>query len=1020
MICCLKSNYNDFKVIEQNRLPSRAYFIPFPNRKLLENVNIEDYISKSTRVISLNGNWDFKFYEKPKLPNRIESSKINFTKISVPSCWQLHGYEKPFYLKERYQFNCKPPVVPEKNSVGIYSDGLSQKHIKAFDCYNTVGIYRKIVDIKTEDKTFILSFLGVSSCFDLYVNGNHAGYSQASFNTSEFDITSFLISGRNEILVVVRKWCVGSYLEAQDMFRLSGIFRDVLLFANNKSYIYDYNFLTSSINNSARYQFNLSVNVKNYQGNNLRVTLENQEGEVVYKKLVKLVTEETLISYQDIFQEYSSEKPYLYKLYLSLVNDGVVTECVCKNVAFKTIEISDGVFYLNRKNIKIKGLCYDEWHQENGYSLSYEDMIKDIQIIKQYNFNTIRFIKPPHPFLVDLCDIVGLYVIAEADIDTSGACYSPFYRPNLISKKKKWAEHYLDRTKRLYDTLKNQASVIIWSIGSSSGGIVCQDYCYDYLKKVSALPVMYDGAAINKKIAYDILAIKTLDIKELVNIPNKGYNGKNINKPILLTEYITVRGSNFGGLKEYSQAFDSQDCFMGGCVKSFCDKAIFNNKNKYQYSVGGDFSEFIHDFSACLNGLFSVDRKPYSSALSMKYLNRPISSKLIDVSTIEFKNNCYFQDTKDIKIILSVFVDGKERSRTHIETVIMPRHTRQYDVFLGHTEKDMFLNVKYLNKLSGHLIAEEQLSINEEMLVFNMPKGENINVKDAHDLITVNFHGGFLRIDKSKGCILNYNCNGVEYMETDPTRTGVNCFSTNILRPLTEKEKMLKQKQDDVTIAIKDFAYKIKQEEDNENRVEIMMSNVINIKQKEHYVSQDMYVVYASGRMEVYTTLHPRRKKLGQLKCLGKVIKMPLRFNEISYYGRGPTDNYPDTKEHSLIGRYDIKATNFANKYLTPQEAGNRCDTRYAMIKSANGQGLMFNALVKPFNLNIRMYPQWKIDTAKRIEDLGQPEGVYLHIDGEVRGVGNTNHNLPTNYQIPQKESYVMGFSVIPFQNMKI
>lgn len=1020
MVYYLKnSNYKNFKVFEYNRLPARSFFVPFSNRKLTENVQTEEKIKKSSRVISLNGKWDFAFYNKSSLiPSKFDTQKISFDKLDVPCCWQLKGYETPYYLKERYVFNCKPPTIPTKHSVGLYSDGKTKKPIKAFDVYNTAGVYRKIIDITNIDKTFILSFLGVSSCFDLYINGEMAGYSEGSFNIAEFDITKYLISGRNEIVVVVTKWCNGSYLESQDMFRLSGIFRDVLLYVNNRTYIYDFSFKTIPINKEGGYQFNLAVNVKNYEEHNLGISLEDLSGNVIYKNTIKLNTEETLISYQNKFDQYSAENPSLYRLYLTLIKENLVTECITKNVGFKRTEIIDGIFYYNSQPIKIKGICYWDWDKYNGYHTAYENMKRDIALMKEYNINAVRLIKPPHPVFVELCEEAGLYVIAEADIDTSGVTLSPFYRPNLISKQKKWKEHFLDRAKRLYNTLKNHVSVIMWAIGSSSGGILCQDYCYEYLSKVSDLPIYYDNASDTKKGCYDIFALKSASLSQLYNICVKGYKGKTIDKPIFLTEFSTVRGACAGGLKDYVEMFNSKDKFMGGCIKSFADKAVFNNlKSRYEYNYGGDNGEFIHDSSACINGIFSVDRKPHPSAYSIKYLYRPVSARLINNETIEFTNNNYFTDTKNIKISLSIYVDGHERSRTVIDTVILPRQNRKFDIFIGHIDKDMYLNVKYRNKVTGSTIAEEQILINEEMLSADIPKGNFISVKDVRDTLSVCFNNGFMRFDKTKGCVLNYNFNGTEFMDADPARLGTNCFSTNILRPFTAKEKgnMKTIIPETVNMVIKEFSYKIKEEKGSESRVEIMVNNVIYIKDKESYVSQDMYVVYSSGRMDVYTTLHPRRKKLPELKSFGKVIKIPLKFNQITYYGRGPSDNYPDIKDHALLGVYATTAESFSEKYIVPQESGNRCDTRYALLKNIYGGGIMFSALVKPFNFKIRMHPKQKIDIARHREDLGEADGIYVHIDGAARGVGSVGNDIMPKHKILPKDSYVMGFSVVPF-----
>lgn len=993
--------YKKTKIFEQNRLPARSYFLPFSNRLKLEGLSPLELTGKSDRLVSLNGKWQIAFFSKGA-PKKFDTDRLQFSSIDVPSCWQLRGFEPPVYLKERYEFNCNPPRVPTKQPVGIYNDGATKHRLKAFDAYNTSAVYRKTIDIKDLTKSYILSFFGVSSCFDLFINGNFVGHSQGSHNTAEFEISRFLKEGSNEIIALVRKWCAGSYLESHNTFRLSGIFRDVILQKNNKTYLYDFDFKTKPLNNAGGYSVSFSAEVKNFEGHSLKVSLEDGTSKI-FQKILPLAASKSRIDFEGNFKEYNAETPHLYKLYISLVKDNTVTECVCKNVGFKRVKIENGVFSLNGKAIKVKGVNYQDTHMKGGAYISAEDMSKDIRLMKEYNINAVKTAGyAPHPIFAELCDIYGIYLIPEAEIETNGAWYSPFFRPNLISKKRKWAERCIDRTKRLFHTFKNQPSVIMWSLGSDSGGQLCQDACYEWLKTVSELPVQYEGVINTKRRAYDVLSLKNGNIDELPQVLDKlNKEGNTCAKPIFLCEYAYAVGNGRGGLKEYMSLFSSAERFLGGCVWQFADQSI-RVDGKKRIGEGG----YINDGWFCEDGLFGSDRVPHPSAEDLKYSYRPIVSNLIDNGTLEIFNQNYFKDTSGIKIMLRVYIDGKEISRTQLSAVIPPQKSRKFDVFLGFVQGDMFLNVEYTGE-DGNIIAVEQHMINESLPDTQTAEKGKLKLVDRNGILTAHFKNGYLRIDKNSGNVLNYVINGTEYLSADPARMGSGCFSTNILRPLTGGERI---EEEVVSVVPGSFSYKLREGADE--AVEIQISNEFYFGDKLSYISQDLYVLFAGGKMEVYTTLHPRRKNLPPLKCFGKTIKMPREFSDITYYGRGSKDNYPDAKEFSQIGIYNTASADFAHKYTKPQEAGNRCDTRFALLRNAKCEGLLFLALAKPFNLKVRTHPKWRIDSANYQHELPESDGVYVNIDGYVGGLSPS-----ALYKIPVSESYIMGFCMVPYNS---
>ena len=1000
------NNYKNFSITKENILPTRSYFVPFSNKLICENSDHFNDRKTSDRVSLLNGKWDFVFYENGlSIPKVIDTEKLKYKKINVPSTWQNEGYDKPSYEKGNYKSYLYPPKIPTNISLGFYTRS-DRKILNNKNIYNSAGIYRRIIDIKRLDKTYILTFFGVSSCFELYANGEYVGYSEGSHNVCEFDISDFMKVGSNEILVLVNKWCNSSYLDNMDMFCSSGIFRDVLLTTNNRTYIYDFSYKLLPINNKGKYHIKLSTMVNNYEGFQLRISLK--DGNVTkYENTLKIGNKIIQDTIEDNFVEYSPENPKLYTLYLSLIKNGIVIECVYKNIGFKRISIEKDVFYYNGKAIKIKGINYCPTSKKKSLYISDEQMEKDIILMKEYNINAIKFSSyPADPLLYDICDKYGMYVIAEADINCCDNKFAAKWKEKIALHSKRWENYYLDRIMNMVETLKNQTSIVMWSFGRNNKNNKIQAKAYEKIKEISMLPLLYQKENKKAKEGFDIFDIKNINYEEFKEfITTNNSTKKSLVKPIFLSEFAYCYGLGPGMVEEYYDIFNTSDMFLGGCIWQFCDRAIEKDEEE---------SVFLNE-NNCLysTGIFSVDRVPYSGAKYMKYIYKPIIARLIDNNTIEFFNTNFFSSSENIAIFCSIIVDGKTISRTEIKATIKPRETRKYDIFLGHIDDDMFLNIKYINKNSGKEVAMQQICINENMSYIDIEDGNNISIKDYKDLLTVYFDNGLFRMDKRTGSILNYIINGKDFLNADSSRKGSNCFSTNILRPHLGENKF-KEDIDLISVIQRDFSYQIKEKENGKSKsVEIIVNNAYFINDKESYVAQDMFIINANGKLDIYTTLHPRKKKLKNLQCFGKIIKLSKEFSNVIYYGR-EDESYPDMKNYTPISLNNKVIEDFENQYILPQECGNRSDTRYAIFSNEKGQGLMLLALKTPFNMNIKFYPKWKIDKSKNKNELGESNGIYVHIDNEISGISeNSNY-----YKIENKDSYIFGFSAVPFTSV--
>lgn len=485
----------DFNVFELNKLKPRSYFIPFVNRDQTNAVSLLEKRYKSPYVKVLNGMWDFAYYDNPNdLASSVDTESMKFDKLNVPSCWQFRGYGKPAYINLRYPFKYNPPEVPTTKPVEDFFSVLDGfKHAPEGE-YNHAGVYRTFFEASDTTKRYILSFLGVMSCIEVHVNGSFVGYSEESHNTAEFDITSFIHEGKNELVCVVRRWCNGTYLECQDMFRNTGIFRDVLLRISNTCDIWDIDFKATKDENTGLY--NATVTVETSGELEVSVSLEGYE--TIAQKSIKIQENKAILQFNDIKAiEWNAEKPVLYDLYIETKDS-----CIKQRVGFKTVKINKRLFLVNGHKIKFHGVNHHDTNPRNGYVMSPSDIDKDLKLCKKFNIDTVRTSHyAPDPLLLELAAEYGLYIVDEVDLETHGV-YVHRLPPsmNWLSNNPAWKSHYLDRAVRHYNRDKLLSTpIVMWSLGNESGD-GCNTYAmYKYFKSVSAIPVHYESVVHAKE-----------------------------------------------------------------------------------------------------------------------------------------------------------------------------------------------------------------------------------------------------------------------------------------------------------------------------------------------------------------------------------------------------------------------------------------------------------------------------------------------------------------------------------------
>ena len=977
--------HSDFNVIDENKLPARAYFIPFSNNDALSKTDYKNERFNSDRIVMLSGDWDFKYYNKlSDTPTCLDTDNTDFDRISVPSTWQRKGYDQIAYINTRYPFPKKPPHIP--NDVAV-------------------GIYRKNVELKKYSRQ-IISFLGVAGALALYVNGEYIGYSEGSHNTAEFDITEFVNEGNNEIIAVNYKWCNGTYLECQDMFRENGIFRDVYIINQEEKHIDDFLFRTSK-NADGTYDLKIKID-GNFDDVDISCDLfTTKESNTIIKNLK--------------VNEWTAETPNLYEVTIKIKD----VEVIRTYIGFKDVKINGEVFLFNDKPIKMLGVNHHDTHMTKGYAVSLDDLELDIKLMKEYNCNAVRTSHyPPDPVFLTMCDIYGLYVVDEADIETHGFYAVPHstYNPNRLSNDIKWASHYLDRVKRMYERDKNHPSITMWSLGNESGGYKCQDVCYDFLKEVNPeIPVHYEGAIRSKRWAYDVVS-RMYGTPDLMRKILKGTAGnKYKGKPFFQCEYAHAMGNGPGGLEEYMELFYSSNQFMGGCIWEWADHSVYDENAKYKWTYGGDHNEPIHDGNFCVDGLFYPDRKPSSGALEMKVCYRPIRAEYSGNGFFELKNTRYFKDSSDINILYEIINNGKIIGTGNIDAVIKPGTKERIKInseFFSVKDCDTFVNFIYREKISGKEIAVEQVVVSLSKI-----KTSSLcscaEVSESSDKISVSFENGKAVFEKSKG-LVSYFVNGNEYLNTNPLDK-MSGFVPHIYRGRLDNDQYM-------VIFWKIIGLDC-------SRAKLVSCKVKNVNGKKcvstvyNFVTRGLFILARArvdylfekdGKMRINASLKKVCPLTDQLPRFGVHCELPESFENVEYYGRGPVENYSDFKEHSPIGVYETTVSKMPHKYIKPQDSGNRGDVRYSIVMNENGTGLKFTAVENYFSFNANHFTLNQLKSAKHIEDLPDTATTFTAVDGFVRGTGSGScgpipskeHQIKFGYTSP----LVYSFEVEPLE----
>lgn len=1006
------TNHCDFNTVEKGRLAPRAYFVP---QRTLEEAKRADFRTErreSGLVTLLSGEWDFKYYKKKsKLPKTFDSSKVSFDKVNVPSTWQRTGYESPVYLNCPYGFDPDALGVPKEQ--GVKPPELPED----FSC----GVYRKKINIESTDKVYIITFLGVSPCVDLYVNGEFVGYGEASHNSYEFDITKHLKEGENEIVAVVFKWCNGSYLEAQDMFRENGIFRDVLLYAYDKTYIFDYE--ATAQKNGKKYDLFLKYKANGkLDGKTVKAALFDGE-DLIAEKSAALEKSGEIDFKKLSVSEWSAEIPRLYELYITLFDGEEEKETVRAFVGFRDIKIDGTTFLFNGQKIKLKGVNHHDTHETKGYAMGIDDLERDVRLMKEYNVNCVRTSHyPPDPIFLTLCDVYGLYLVDEADIETHGLWHLGVPE-DCISHNLKWAKRYTDRVRRMYMRDRTHPCIIMWSLGNESMGYKCHDKCYKMLKEElkTNIPVHYEGVCHTKRKHYDVFSEMYTHPDELKKVRERKRGKEYTEVPFYLCEYCHAMGMGPGALEEYMRMFESDDIFMGGCIWEWADHSVrhVGDGFKYEYTYGGDHGEKLHDECFCVDGLFYPDRTPHTGALEMKEVYRPLRVRRLAGNSLTLFNTNFFKNSSYIEVYWEYNVDGETESCGSFSTDIDPRKEKTYKLPLPKVDytKNIYLDIYYIN--GDFEIAKEQLTLSEARFNYPSLNAGEVSVSSDGETVTVNFDGGKIEFSEETGEMTKYEKDGVSVLNQSPvSHKG---FTLNLTRAYMDNDRV--KRRDWEAHGLKAEAKLVLEDLTAEVKSGIAsVSEYISV-YGEHDVlfnASVLYIIGANGIVDIEVALMPcegSKEKVEKLPRLGLTFEADKSFSEIEYFGRGENECLSDCKAQSFIGLYCAAVKDEHEPYIRPQDNMNHCDTSYLKLKNENGDEILIYS-DKKFTFNVHNYSQTALYNAEHREDLKDESTTFVTLDGFTcgTGTGSCGPNTLPEYEVDATKELDFNFVIVPIK----
>ena len=978
--------YENLSVLHENTMPARAYYIPASRRM----DNLVEHREESDRMQLLNGTWKFQYFNSIY---DIQDSFFeknydteNFDEIQVPSVWQMAGYDTHQYTNIRYPFPFDPPYVPQDIPCGAYVHNFEysrdEKASKAF-----------------------LNFEGVDSCFYVWINGSYIGYSQVSHMTSEFDVTDVLQDGTNTVAVLVMKWCDGSYLEDQDKFRMSGIFRDVYILKRPKQAISDYHIKTRIEDMLAK----VEIEMKFYSPLNVKISIEDRNGAVV--ALGSIAEEGTAVLEIASPELWNTENPYLYKLILETENEVIVD-----HIALRKIEIKDQVIYLNGQKIKFRGVNRHDSDPVTGFTISLEQLTTDLTLMKQHNFNAIRSSHYPNaPFFYEMCDKYGFMVIDEADIEAHGPFmiyrkedtdYNRFKRWNeKIADDPVWEEAIVDRVKLMVERDKNRFCIVMWSMGNESAYGCNFEKALEWTKNFDPDRItQYESARYrNYDETYDYSNLDVYSRMYPALSEIQEYLDKDGSKPFLLVEYCHSMGNGPGDFEDYFQMIQDNDKMCGGFVWEWCDHAIAHGtaeNGKTIYAYGGDHGEEIHDGNFCMDGLVYPDRTVHTGLLEYKNVYRParVISYNKESGELVLHNYMDFDDLKDyVKISYELTQDGLVISKgilpefsvaphgegkTNLE-INVPENGKCYLKLIYHLKKELPL----LDE--DHILGFDEIEVSKEDTKCKLaekwiPKtvvDSELQVNENDTQIHIKGREFAYTIDKRTALFTEMKFAGREYLNHP--------MELNIWRAPTDNDMYIKSEWKK---AHYDKAYtRAYTTEVVQGKHGVKITSHASVVAETVQKILDVTITWkieAAGKIDADIAV-TKDDEFPDLPRFGVRMFLDKKLSAARYFGMGPQESYCDKHQAASHGLYQANVDDLHEDYIRPQENGSHYDCEYVELNNSR-YGIVASA-EKAFSFNASYYTQEELEKKTHNYELIESDSVVFCVDYALNGIGSNS-----------------------------
>lgn len=982
-------HYENLKVLHENTMPNRSYYIPAS--KVMHTL-VHDR-KESDRFQLLNDQWNFRYYSSIyELQEKFYEKDFvgeGYELVTVPGMWQNYGFDTYQYTNIKYPFPFDPPYVPQDNPCGTYIYDFEYKKCK-------------------EAPKAYLNFEGVDSCFYVWVNGVYVGYSQVSHSTSEFDITDVLVEGNNRLAVLVLKWCDGSYMEDQDKFRMSGIFNDVYILHRPEKMIYDYFVKTSITDEKAM----VTVDVKflNDEGIPMTATLSEVSGKII---AVKETENNGVLQFEiDNPVLWNPEHPYLYSLVLKTEYE-VITE----RVGIREIHIENNVVMFNGKPIIFRGVNRHDSDPVTGFVISMNQMKKDMEMMKQHNFNAIRSSHYPNqPFFYQLCDEYGFLVVDEADNESHGPSEIYFANDEFEHKAKRWnepisdnplyIESTVDRVKRCVEREKNRPCIVIWSMGNECAYGCTFEEALKWTKSFddSRLTHFESARYHSDKKKYDF---SNLDLFSRMYPPFHEideYLHSNPDKPFILIEYCHSMGNGPGDFEDYFQIFQREDIMCGGFVWEWCDHGIYKGETeegKAMYYYGGDHGEDVNDSNFCMDGLVYPDRTPHTGLLEYQNVYRPVRVQCFEqeTGTITFHNYLDFTNAKDyIQMKYEVSCDGKVIEEGVIDTPsIEPSETVTIPFRVGVPESgSVYLKVSYYSTKDvalvpkGHCLGFDEIALKnvdgrngkvvEKLQQFGK-SNQGICVEQTDAFVYVKGNQFNYVLDKRTGLFTKLEIAGVDKIEKP--------MEVNIWRAPTDNDMYIKKewyraRYDKTSVRAYDTTV-----ETCEEGVRIRCNMSMSADTIQRILDMDTtWTIDGNGAigLDMKVKRHP---EFPMLPRFGIRLFLNKSMDQVQYYGMGPMESYCDKHRASSHGIFGGSMKDLHEDYIRPQENGSHYDCSYVTVENETDKMEILGE--KTFCFNVSAYTQEELTEKKHNFELQPSNYTVLCVDYAQNGIGSNS-----------------------------